>query len=37
MEHKDVLETVNVRLPEEILKVLDSLVERGLFSSRSEA
>lgn len=31
------LETVNVRLPEELLKIIDQLVERGIFSSRSEA
>jgi Arc/MetJ-type ribon-helix-helix transcriptional regulator len=31
------LETINVRLPEEILKILDELVERGLFANRSEA
>lgn len=29
--------TVAIRLPEEVVKVLDSLVERGLFANRSEA
>lgn len=33
----DGLETVNVRLPDELLKVLDELVKRGLFANRSEA
>ena len=31
------LETLNVRLPDEIIKLLDQLVERGLFANRSEA
>jgi Arc/MetJ-type ribon-helix-helix transcriptional regulator len=30
-------ETLTVRLPDEIVRILDSLVERGLFSNRSEA
>jgi Arc/MetJ-type ribon-helix-helix transcriptional regulator len=30
-------ETLTVRLPEELVRILDSLVERGLFSNRSEA
>jgi len=33
----DDLETVNLRLPEEIIKLLDDLVTRGLFANRSEA
>ncbi len=40
MAHKkanDGLETVNVRLPDEIVRILDNLVKRGLYSSRSEA
>jgi Arc/MetJ-type ribon-helix-helix transcriptional regulator len=28
---------VNVRLPDEIISMLDRLVARGIFSSRSEA
>jgi metal-responsive CopG/Arc/MetJ family transcriptional regulator len=28
---------VNVRLPEEVVKLLDSLVEKNIFNSRSEA
>ena len=31
------LETLNVRLPDEIIKILDQLVARGLFANRSEA
>jgi Arc/MetJ-type ribon-helix-helix transcriptional regulator len=30
-------ETLTVRLPEEVVRTLDSLIARGLFSSRSEA
>lgn len=37
MDDSSKLETVNVRLPDEIIKVLDGLVEKGLFSNRSEA
>ena len=40
MAHKDApegLETVNVRLPDEIIRILDDLVAKGLYSSRSEA
>lgn len=35
--NKDALETVNVRLPDEIIRILDDLVAKGIFSSRSEA
>jgi metal-responsive CopG/Arc/MetJ family transcriptional regulator len=31
------LETINVRLPEEVIRVLDQLVEKGVFANRSEA
>ena len=31
------IEILNVRLPSEIVKWLDSLVERGIYKSRSEA
>jgi Arc/MetJ-type ribon-helix-helix transcriptional regulator len=31
------LETVNIRLPDELLSMLDALVERGIFANRSEA
>jgi Arc/MetJ-type ribon-helix-helix transcriptional regulator len=31
------LETLNVRLPDEVIKILDQLVEKGLFANRSEA
>jgi metal-responsive CopG/Arc/MetJ family transcriptional regulator len=34
---EDRLETLNVRLPDELLAVLDGLVDKGLFSNRSEA
>ncbi|NQU97889.1 ribbon-helix-helix protein, CopG family [Candidatus Woesearchaeota archaeon] len=34
--HKD-MEIVNVRLPKEIVSILDSLVKKKLFLSRSEA
>jgi len=30
-------ETLTVRLPDELVRILDSLVEKGLFSNRSEA
>jgi Arc/MetJ-type ribon-helix-helix transcriptional regulator len=36
MEIKDV-EILNVRLPEEIVKWLDSLVQANIYGSRSEA
>jgi len=31
------IEVLNVRLPSEIVKWLDSLVEKGIYKSRSEA
>jgi len=31
------IEVLNVRLPAEIVKWLDSLVEKGIYNSRSEA
>ena len=31
------IEIVNVRLPSEIVKWLDSLVEKGIYNSRAEA
>jgi len=31
------VEVVNVRLPEKVIELLDSLVEQKLFNSRSEA
>ena len=31
------IEILNVRLPSEIVKWLDTLVERGIYKSRSEA
>ncbi|MDD9954133.1 MAG: ribbon-helix-helix domain-containing protein [Candidatus Woesearchaeota archaeon] len=37
MTHSDDLQTVNVRLPDGIVAILDNLVKKGLFSSRSEA
>lgn len=37
MDSREPLETVNVRLPDEIVRALDQLVERGLFANRSEA
>lgn len=35
--NSDDLTTIKVRLPEEILQILDQLVARGLFTNRSEA
>jgi Arc/MetJ-type ribon-helix-helix transcriptional regulator len=38
VDHRDDrLETVNVRLPDELIKVLDQLVAKGIFANRSEA
>ena len=37
VKDKGQLETVNVRLPEEVLRILDDLIKRGLYSNRSEA
>ena len=39
MDHKEDnrLETLNVRLPDELIKVLDQLVIKGIFANRSEA
>ena len=37
MVDSDGLEAVNVRIPDELLKIIDGLVEKGLFSSRAEA
>ncbi len=39
MYDRQMMETavINVRLPDEIIRILDSLVEKKLFSSRSEA
>lgn len=31
------IEIVNVRIPSEIVKWLDSLVEKGIYNSRAEA
>jgi len=31
------LETITVRLPDEILRILDELVAKGLYANRSEA
>ncbi len=33
----DGLEAVNVRIPDELLRVIDGLVKKGVFSSRAEA
>ncbi len=33
----DGLETITVRLPDEVLRLLDGLVRKGLYSNRSEA
>ena len=35
-EQQDI-EIINVRLPKEILSILDSLVKKNIYSSRSEA
>ena len=34
---KDAIKAVNVRLPKDILNLLDLLIQKGLYSSRSEA
>ncbi len=31
------IEIINIRLPDKIISMLDSLVDEGLFNSRSEA
>lgn len=31
------VDVINIRLPKEIVEWLDSLVERGIYSNRSEA
>jgi len=36
-DDKERLEIVNVRLPDELLRILDELVKKGLFANRSEA
>jgi Arc/MetJ-type ribon-helix-helix transcriptional regulator len=36
-EHSDNLANVRIRLPDEVIRILDDLVGRGLFTSRSEA
>ncbi|HIH24841.1 TPA: ribbon-helix-helix protein, CopG family [Candidatus Woesearchaeota archaeon] len=36
-DDSDGLEAVNVRLPDELLRAIDLLVKKGVFSSRSEA
>lgn len=33
----DGLDAVNVRIPDELLRVIDGLVKKGVFSSRAEA
>ena len=33
---KQQIEILNVRLPDEIIKWIDSFVERGIYNSRSE-
>ncbi len=33
----DGLDSVNVRIPDELLRIIDSLVTKGIFSSRAEA
>lgn len=30
-------ETINIRLPQEVVDILDTLIEKGLFANRSEA
>lgn len=37
MNNNRTTEILNVRLPSEVLTMLDTLVEKKLFSSRSEA
>lgn len=36
-DDSDGLEAVNVRLPDELLKTIDSLIQKGVFANRSEA
>ena len=35
-ENTEKIEVINVRLSSELIKVIDSLIEKGIFSSRSE-
>jgi len=37
MQKKETVEVVNVRLPGIIVELLDVLVKKGLYNSRSEA
>ena len=37
MSYNSNTKTVNVRLPENIVRILDELVDKGYFSSKSEA
>jgi Arc/MetJ-type ribon-helix-helix transcriptional regulator len=35
--HADSIKAVNVRLPKDVINLLDFLVRKGLYSSRAEA
>jgi metal-responsive CopG/Arc/MetJ family transcriptional regulator len=35
-ENTEKIDVVNVRLSSELIKVIDSLIEKGIYSSRSE-
>lgn len=36
-QQSQAISVVNVRFPSELLSIIDSLVEKGLYKSRSEA
>ena len=36
-EQQQSVEVINVRFPSEIVSILDSLVDKGMYQSRSEA
>jgi putative addiction module CopG family antidote len=35
-EHKEKIEVVNVRLSSELINMIDSMIDKGIYSSRSE-
>jgi len=35
-ENTEKIDVINVRLSSELIKIIDSLIEKGIYSSRSE-
>jgi Arc/MetJ-type ribon-helix-helix transcriptional regulator len=35
-EKSEIIEVVNIRLSPELISIIDSLIEKGLYNSRSE-